>query len=160
MRHSRHTTLRRRWLARESRQGSATVELAIVFPVLVLLVLGLIDVSQFLVAEAVINRASAVGALHAADATTVDVADVNQVIQEQVQEAYPNLLPADLNENLEIVVSNSADEALTGNALADLAPGEEFNINVTFSYEAVRWLDGFPGLNGRKLETKTTARRE
>ena len=137
-----------------------TVELALVLPFLVVTVVALVDVSQFIVADEVISRASIAGARHASDATTVNVADVTQVVQDRVQEAYPNLGPAEIEQSLEITLSDGANAPLTGNALGQLAPGSELAVDVSFTYDTVRWIRGFPGLDAKSLNTKTVVRRE
>ncbi len=151
-----------RRLSRRSanRKAAVTVELALVLPLLVVLVLALIDVSQFIVAEEVINRASLAGAKHAADATTVDASEVTQVIHARVREAYPNLRTSQIEESLDIVVADSMDQPLTGNSLANLSSGASLSVDVNFNFDTVRWIRGFPGLDGRSVGTKTVVRRE
>ncbi len=149
-----------RRLPNDDRKGAVTVELALVLPFLVLTVLALIDVSQFIVAEEVVNRASIAGAKTAADRTTIDASEVSQVIQDRVREAYPNLLTAQVEQSLDIALTDSTNQPLEGNALSNLAPGTTVSVDVQFTYDTVRWIRGFPGLDSQSVSTKTVIRRE
>ena len=73
-----------------NRQGSACVELAVLSPLLVLLLLGIIDGGQFVNVGQTVSNASREGARIAAKQSTANVSTVQTAVLNYVTGLYPN----------------------------------------------------------------------
>lgn len=129
---------------RKSRRGAAAVEFAIVLPVFVLLVFGMIEYGRMVMVQQVITNASREGARRAVlDGSTVS----------QVQDVVDEYLT-----NAAINAANPA--AVSPNPLANADAGDPVTVTVSVPFASVSWLPSPMYLGGKILSASTTMRRE
>ncbi|MBM4005760.1 MAG: hypothetical protein FJ295_21150 [Planctomycetes bacterium] len=145
---------------RIERRGAAAVEFALVVPVLVAVVIGAPDVSQFLNVGQTVSNASREGARRASDSSVSDVSTVVTTVRNYVAASFPNLSSTQVNSATTITVRDSAGSTISGSGLNSVASGATISVEVSLTYNSVRWISGFPGLNGKSITTKTFMRRE
>ena len=138
-----------------NRQGSACVELAVLSPLLVLLLLGIIDGGQFVNVGQTVSNASREGARIAAKQTTANVSTVQTAVLNYVPGLYPNL-PASA---VQVSVVN-AGNPIAGANIAAVATGTPLSVQVALQFDQARWIKGLPYLNGRTVTNTTVSRRE
>ncbi len=142
-----------------SRRGAAAVECAIIAPLLTLLLLGAIDVGQFANMYQKVSDASRHGARVAAKNGTATTAAVETAVMNYLQQACPNLAPAEIDSATTVTVMNSAGTSMSG-SLAAVTTGSQIRVQVTMQFEPVRLISGFEGLDGSQLTTTTRMRRQ
>jgi Flp pilus assembly protein TadG len=130
--------------ARKRRRGAAAVEFAIVLPVFVILVFGMIEYGRMVMVQQVITNASREGARRAVlDGATASA----------VQTAVASYLT-----NASV---NGANQAVVSPAnLATAASGDPITVTVSVPFSAVSWLPSPMYLGGKTLSATTTMRRE
>ena len=138
-----------------ARRGAAVVEFALVAPLLVLCVMGSIDVGQCVNVSQVVNDASRVGARLASRNTVSSASDVKSSVLSYLSNELGISTPT-----ATVNVLDSSGTTIAGGDLTTISSGSSFSVQVIFSYDQVRWMAGFPGINGRTLETTTMMRRE
>ena len=142
------------------RQGAATVEFAVVVPVLMILILGLIEYAQVINVSQTVSNASRRGARLAARSTTGKVSEVKDFVTNYVASSLPKT-PADkIAAAVKVTVANGAGVALTDSDLNSASSGSSLTVEVTFTYDTVRWLRHFGALDNKTLKAITTVRRE
>lgn len=161
---TRGTKDRLRRPADARRRGVAAIECALVLPILVALVLGVMDVGQFVDVGQTVENASRVGARRATRNNVTKSSDVKNVVLSYLADAYPNLTSSQINSATQVHVYNSTGVEIvdsdTGGALTTVQSGEAVTVKVSFQYDSVRWTQGFPTLGGKVLHTSTVMRRE
>lgn len=153
---------------RSSRPGTAAVECALVAPLLVGLVLSAIDVGQFINVSQVVDNAAREGSRKAVRDTTTDVSQVEAAVKNYLSLYFPDLTLAEIDAATTITVQtpdlpndgNTTPETVTGSGMGSVASGTEVTVQVTFQYDAVRWMTGVPTINGQSLKTRAVMRRE
>ncbi|MGY8769313.1 MAG: TadE/TadG family type IV pilus assembly protein [Pirellulales bacterium] len=145
---------------KHARCGAAAVEFALVAPLLVILVLGSIDVGQFINPSQVLNGASREGARHASSSDVTNTSEVESAVQEFLADGYPSVSSSDLNAALTVNVFDSSGSSISGSGLSSVASGDSVSVQVIFQYQAVRTISGFSGINGSSIATTTVMRRE
>ncbi|QDT28452.1 TadE/TadG family type IV pilus assembly protein [Gimesia panareensis] len=150
------------------RKGVAAVECALVAPLLVLITMGAIDSGQFVNMAQVVNDASYAGARQASQNTALNQSEVRATVLNYVAQQCPHISATQLDSAITVNVYRSLNVSLLGGDLTavlngdltTILSGEPVAVQVIFRYDSVRWLNGFPGLGGRSLETTTFMRRE
>jgi Flp pilus assembly protein TadG len=140
-----------------ARCGVAAVEFALIASlVLVPIVLGAIDVGRFINVGQIVNDASREGARQASRNTVKNVSDVESTVSSYLSNAF-----GVSNLTATVTVSDSSGTPISGENLSreDLT-GSSVSVTVALPYNQVRWLAGFPLLNGETLTTTTVMRRE
>ena len=145
--------------ARPRRRGAAAVEFAVAAPVLVLLVLGMIDVGQFMNVGQVISNASRVGARKAARFDTKVVTDVRTEVLDYLEDYLTGVSRASIDGALTVTVKDSGGSTISGNGLASMSSGDQVQVQVQFNFGTVRWFDGFDGLDNKNLSATSMMRR-
>ncbi|MBN69296.1 MAG: hypothetical protein CME32_08465 [Gimesia sp.] len=163
-------TQRKTALAQKSsqRKGVAAVECALVAPLLVLITLGAIDSGQFVNMAQVVNDASYAGARQASQNTALNQSEVRAAVLNYFVQQFPHVSATEIDSALTVNVYRSLNisllegdlTAVLNGDLTTLLSGEPVAVQVIFRYDSVRWLTGFPGLDGRTVETTTVMRRE
>ncbi|GAB4139753.1 MAG: hypothetical protein Tsb009_08850 [Planctomycetaceae bacterium] len=138
------------------RLGAVAVECALVVPLLVLAVMGMIDVGQFVNVGQVVNNASREGARHAARLDVTTVSEVQDAVESYLEIAFPDANPTSAT----VTVKDGSGNTIPGGDLTTLASGSQVSVTVSFPYDSVRWANGFPTLSGKTLKTTTVMRRE
>lgn len=138
----RQNTARRR-VPRE-RRGAATVEFALVVPIFILLLFGMIEFGRMIMVQQVIVNASREGARQA----VVEGATVEQV--KDVVENYMSAshVPVDRDD---IEVSSDPETAKSGDPIT---------IQIWVPYENVSWLPGAVFLGEKQLSASSVMRKE
>ena len=136
------------------RHGVATVEFAIVVPILMLLVLGMIEYAQVINVSQLVSSASRRGARLAARDSTLNVTAVENYVANFITGNLPSA-PA-----VQVHVTNNAGVRLTGSELSSIPSGAPLAVDVSLNFDTVRWLRHFVTLDNKVLQTVTTARRE
>jgi Flp pilus assembly protein TadG len=129
---------------RNKRQGAAAVEFAVVLPVFILLVFGMIEYGRMVMVQQVITNASREGArravLDGATATEVQSAITTYLSDAKISGAdTPDIEPD--------------DPAMAGS-------GDPVTVTVSVPFSAVSWLPSPMYLGGKVLSASTTMRRE
>lgn len=128
---------------RKNRQGAAVVEFAVVAPIFILLVFGMIEFGRMVMVQQVITNASREGArLAVLDGTTK-------------------------SEVLATVNNYLASSSITGATVAvdpdppdNAAFGDPVTVTITIGFDQVSWLPAPMFLSGTNLSAETVMRRE
>jgi Flp pilus assembly protein TadG len=132
-----------RRLLRKKRRGAAAVEFAIVLPVFVLLVFGMIEYGRMVMVQQVITNASREGArlavLDGATASSVQSAVTTYLTNAQISGGTCTISPAN---------PSSA------------ASGDPVTVTVSIPFSSVSWLPSPMYLGGKTLSASTVMRRE
>lgn len=143
----------------EQNKGAATTELALIAPLLIILVLGTIDVGQYVNASESVGIASRVGARKAAKQSTQSVNDIKSEVESYLSQAFPNVSNEAWNGAVDVSVKDS-DGTDVGSDLGSIESGSSISIEVSLEYGAVRWMTGAGYLNGNTIKSTTTMRKE
>ena len=136
----------------------ATVEFAVVAPLILVLLLGTIDVGQFVNVGQAVSNASRVGARTAVRHATESTAEVENAVTGYFAGCFPAVPEATVIAATGVTVTDA-----NGYTIADwtaLSPGEPLSVEVEFDFSMVRWLSGASLIRGGTLEAITTMRRE
>jgi len=138
------------------------VEMAVAAPVLVLLLLGTLDLGQFVNMGEVMSNTSRIAARKAARSFTFTSQEVKDAAVDNLASQFPQVNRATLDGATTVLVTDGSGTALTDAQLKDVVrSGDQLVVTVTFNYSAIRWLSGggLPFLNNGQLSFKTTIRR-
>lgn len=142
------------------RRGSAVVECALISPILVLLVLGLLDVGQFINVSQVVDNASREGARLGSHNLETTVEEIETKVLDYLCVCYPALSREAISESTVIAVRDGSDDMTPLTSTAGIKSGDKISVEVTFQYETVRLIHGFFSLNGRSISSNAVMRRE
>jgi Flp pilus assembly protein TadG len=143
------------------RRGAAAVEMAVSAPVLVILLLGILDLGQFVNMGEVMSNTCRITARKAARSFTVTNQAVKDAAVDHLDNHFPQVSRQVLADATTVTVKNGAGSVLTDAALKDVVrSGDRLVVTVTFDYSQIRWLGkGLPYLNNSDLSFTTTIRR-
>ena len=119
------------------RRGAATVEFAVVAPLLVLIILGTIDVGQFVNVGQTVGNASRQGARLAARNTTLNVSEVESVVSSYLADSFPNIPAATLNAAVQVDVSDASGTAIPGGDLTTVSTSSPVSVGVVLQFDSV-----------------------
>jgi Flp pilus assembly protein TadG len=142
------------------RQGAATVEFAVVVPVLTILILGLIEYAQVINVSQTVSSASRRGARLAARSTTGKVSEVKDFVTKYVVSSIPRTSADQIAAAVKVTVANGSGVPLTGSDLNSASSGSSLAVEVALKYDTVRWFRHFGALDNKTLKAITTVRRE
>ncbi|MCO6455567.1 MAG: pilus assembly protein [Pirellulaceae bacterium] len=125
------------------RRGASVVEFALVAPVFVLLVLGMIEYGRMIMVQQIITNASREGARQA----VLDGATAGDVT-------------AQVNTYLANASVQGATVTITPDPLSDAAFGDPVTVAVDISFSQVSWLPSPLFLANTSLQAQTVMRRE
>lgn len=145
---------------RRSRRAAATVEFAIIGPLLFLLTLGALEIGQYVNVGQTVSEASREGARFAARNGTSTVKAVEGYVQNYINSAFAGLPTGTLAAALDVKVSDASGKPIAGGDLTSVDTGASINVEVTFDFSAVRWLSKGHCTTSTTLKTTTMARRE
>lgn len=130
-------------ICRKNRVGAAVVELAVVLPLFLLLVLGMIEFGRMIMVQQIITNASREGARRAVlDNATTD--EITTAVQQYLANAG----------------IGSATVTVTPNPPSSAGYGEPVSVSVSVPFSEVSWLPAPMFLGGRVLTSTTAMRRE
>lgn len=141
------------------RRGAAAVELALVSPIFVALILGIIDIGQYINVSQVTHNASREAARQAAKSTVLTTSSVETAIDNYYANAFPKIPKAYIAAGTTVTITDANGTPIPSGNLATLDYGDKIVVTVSFIYDTARWMSGWPGLNGKTLITTTTIRR-
>lgn len=126
------------------KRGSATVEFAVVLPIFLTLIFGMVEFGRVLSVQHVVNSAAREGARVASLPGTT-----NAVVTAAVQNELTNAgLP------LDNITFSPPD-------ITQADPNDPVTVSVIINYTSVGWIQGFfPGLNGSSLQGTVVMRKE
>ena len=131
-----------------SRRGATTVEFAIVAPIFLLLVFGLIEFGRMMMVQQSLTNAAREGCRTAVLATTVNSSEVEGAVRDYLQSVMSN---ASNTDEVRVTVPVS---------LAATASRTELTVEIDVDYSDVSWLPlGYMGLNPT-IHASQTCRRE
>ncbi|MCA9020570.1 MAG: pilus assembly protein [Planctomycetaceae bacterium] len=142
------------------RRGIAAVECALVIPLLVMIAMGTIDVSQYVNVAQLVNDASYEGARRASQNNVLNQSEVEQAVLNYFSGQFPNMASGEIGSALTVNIRDSIDASIPNGNLETIPSGSAVSVQVIFQFNSVRWLSGFAGLNGVSIETTTVMRRE
>jgi Flp pilus assembly protein TadG len=127
---------------------------------LAIIILGALDVGQFVNVAQTVNQASREGARQAARHSVTNVSEVETAVHTCLSDAYPNMSVEDLSGAVTVNVRNAAGDTVPEGDLTTIETGSSLSVEVLFDYDSVRWATELPGLTTRSLGTTTQMRRE
>jgi Flp pilus assembly protein TadG len=128
---------------RKKRRGAAAVEFAVVAPIFLLLVFGMIEYGRMVMVQQILVNASREGARKAVlDGSTGG--DVTQVVEQYLTGGSID------GANITVTPSNPEDAAF----------GDPVTVSVSVGFNQVSWLPSPMYLGGRTLSASTVMRRE
>ena len=136
---------RRRRRCQNSRRGASAVEFAVIAPVFLLLVFGMIEYGRMVMVQQVITNASREGARRAVLTGATNAEVINTVVTYCTQASVP---------------VNGSDVTVTPTNPADAGFGEPVEVAVNVPFGQVSWLPAPMYLGGRDLVASTVMRRE
>jgi Flp pilus assembly protein TadG len=142
-----------------SRSGAAIVEFAILSPMLVLLILGGIDMGQFVNTGQVVSNASRVGVRKATLIETKNTSDVTDSVVDYISQYVPGLNRSTIAAATTVTVKLQGS-TISGTTLGAVPTGQRLDVSVSFQYQAVRWIPFLTTLNGRSLVKTSMMRKE
>ena len=131
------------WMFRKQRRGVAVVEFAIVAPVFIMLIFGMVEFGRLVMVQQVLTNASREGARRAVldGATTAEV--------EATVETY-----------LQSGAVSGADVTVTPDPPANAGSGEPVTVSVSIPFSQVSWIASPMFLGGTQMQAATVMRRE
>jgi Flp pilus assembly protein TadG len=142
------------------RRAAATVEFAVVAPLLFVLTMGALEIGQYVNVGQTVSEASREGARFAARNGTSTVSAVEAYVQNYINGSFVGLPASTLAEALDVNVSDAAGQPIAGGDLTSVNTGTPINVEVTLDFAAVRWIGRGYHANNTTLRTTTRARRE
>lgn len=142
------------------RLGSATVECALVMPLLLFLLVSTLEVGQFISVSHVVDNASREGARVCCKNDTASTEVAVEAVRTYLINSFSNVSEEELTAATTVVVTNSADDVVVADELAGVDSGLPVTVEVTFDFDTVRWGAGFSMLQGANLRTRTVMRRQ
>lgn len=142
------------------RRGVAAVECALVAPLLLIITMGTIDVSQYVNVAQLVNDASYEGARRASQNNVLNQSEVEQAVLNYFTSQFPSMDSGDIGSALTVNVRDDSGASISNGNLGTVPSGSAVSVQVIFQFNSVRWLSGFAGLNGVSIETTTVMRRE
>lgn len=128
---------------KQSRRGAATVEFALIVPVMLIFTFGVIEMSRISMVKEALVQASREGA-RVGVRPTASVSDV----QDRV------------NEELAIMDISTATVVITPSTLDEASPGDDITVRITIPISEVNLVPGFFSFGGMDIVAETTMRRE
>jgi len=142
----------------QDRRGIAAVEMAVSLPLLVIMLLGAIDLGQFVNSGQVISNASRVGARKAAHHDTKSLSEVEAEVVNYLDTYFPNKSTSEIQSATTVSVTLADGTTVGSNGLPNLE-GIKLVVTVQFMYSSVRWINGITQLDNRPISVSTTIRR-
>lgn len=146
---------------RMNRRGASAVEAVLVAPILVLVLLGAIDIGQYVNVAQTISNASRESARFACRQDTTTVASVKAHIQDYLQSAFPGMSGKSIQEAFTVTIRDeSGDGAVITSDLSTIESGSTMSVKVDFDFDTVRWLKNIDYWELDHNGTTTFVRRE
>jgi Flp pilus assembly protein TadG len=138
----------------------AAVEFALIAPLMVAVVMGTIDVGQFVNVGQLVSNVSREGARMASRNGTATVAEVETTVRNYIANSFPNLSDSEVAAATQVTVLDSNSSTISGGDLTTISSGSSISVQVVFNFDAVRWVRGVDYMDGQSLRVTTVMRRE
>lgn len=137
------------------RRGAVIVEAAVVLPILLVLVLGIIEFGRGMMVVQLMTN----GAREGARRGILDGSS-NTIVKDHVKANLANSIGCNPNDvNVAVTLTPDPANTTTGNEVADAQTGDLVNIEVSVEYNKVGYvMGGF--LSGKTLKARNTMRHE
>lgn len=145
---------------RQRRTGASAVEAVLVAPLLVLILLGAIDIGQYVHVAQTVSNASRETARFAARHTTDRVSEVENYACDYLHNAFPRLSRKEIEDAVEVSVGNVANNSDVYEFLEAVPSGGTMPVTVEFNFQTVRWLKNIDYWDLEQGGVTTVIRRE
>ncbi|PAY15493.1 pilus assembly protein TadE [Rhodopirellula sp. SM50] len=132
-----------RFRRKQTRRGAATVEFALIVPVMLTFTFGLIEMGRISMIKEAVVQASREGA-RVGVRPTASIEDVQTRV----------------NEELAIMNLTSANVVITPSFLEEAAPGDDIKVRITIPISEISYVPGFFAFDGLDIVAETVMRRE
>lgn len=140
---------------KKRRRGAALVEAAVVLPLFLLIVLGIIEFGRAMMVTQLITN----GAREGARRSVLD-GSTNAIVEAHVKSFLSGAASVtDADITVEVTLTPDVGNTTTGNEVGDAMPGDMVNVVVSIPYDKVSYLAG-GFLSGKMLSAKTSMRHE
>ncbi len=143
-----------------NRKGAASVEAAIMLPILIIVSVGATDVAQYINLAQSVTNASRQGSRFACRDTTENVDQVESAIRTYFQQSFPNTSVEVLIAAVEVEITHVNGNSINGGDLTEVESGNPILVEVDFDFDVVRWFKGFDYLGSEVRQSSTIGRRE
>ena len=144
---------------RTRRRGAAAVEMAVASPLLALLLMGTMDLGQFINVAELVSNSSRIGARKAAHNDTKSVDSVETAVINHFDNHFGTVARATLQEATTVTVTNAGGTTISGTTLGNIPSRQDLLVTVTFDYSKIRWNTMLSLLNNKPVSYTTTMRR-
>jgi Flp pilus assembly protein TadG len=138
----------------EQRRGAAVVECALTAPLLVLMLLGALEVGQYIHVSQSVCNASRIGARLAARQETDDVETIVSEVEDYLD--ANGIPPASIT----VTVTNEDGTSISGTGLSDVESGQSVSVQVEVEFAFIRSVNFLNHLDGASNNSITTMRRD
>lgn len=152
-----HNSMRKRAL---SRHGASAVEAVMVAPVLVIVLLGAIDIGQYVNVAQTVSNASRESARFACRHDTTTVSAVKSHVTAYLANAFPSLTVQEIQAATVVTITDVAEDDVINADLTTIESGAAMSILVDFDFAAVRWLKNIDYWDIDQKGATTVVRRE
>ena len=142
------------------RRAAATVETAMLIPLLILVSLGATDVAEYINLAQSITNAARHGARFAVKDTTQTVEQVELEVERVFAELFPQCSEEDLGNAVVISVTDEDGVIISSGMLEEISSGEPVSVQVQFDFDAIRWLKGWEYFGFELVQSVAIGRRE
>ncbi|MGY8749998.1 MAG: TadE/TadG family type IV pilus assembly protein [Pirellulales bacterium] len=144
------------------RRAAATVETAMLIPLLILVSLGATDVAPYINLAQSITTAARHGARFSAKDATQTVEAVEVQVERVFSELFSPCSAADFDLARSTTVTELDGTAINQGLLGNIPSGDpaSVQVQVQFDFEAIRWLKGWEYFGFDSVQSETIGRRE
>jgi Flp pilus assembly protein TadG len=142
------------------RRGASAVEAVLVAPLLLVVLLGAIDIGQYVNVAQNISNASRETARFASRSSTSTVAAVEAYAEEYLANAFPSLTTDQVQQAVTVTVYDVSTGVAISNYLTAIPSGGPMSVDLDFDFATVRWLKNIDYWNFEHNGTTTFVRRE
>jgi Flp pilus assembly protein TadG len=125
-----------------------------------LLVLGVIDMGQYVNIYQKVGNASREGARVAAKHDTATTTQVQAAVMDYLEDASAGTSSAILASATQVTVTDALGSPISGGDLTKLPTGSEIKVRATLHYNLLRWIAVFRWLDGQEIVATTVMLRE
>ena len=143
---------------RADREGGAVVEAALILPVLIILMLGVIDIAQYINLAQVVSNASREAARVAARTETDSFSEVQTAAVSYLSDMFPNVSESEMSEAVVLEIRDANGNSITD--LSSVESGAQLSAYLKFDFKTIRWLAGVDYWSGSSDQSSTVFRRE
>ena len=145
---------------RRGRHGGVAMEAALILPVLVIILIGTIDVGQYVNVAQTVSNASREGVRLACRRTTESIDDVEEGVEAYLSNVFPQLSDDQLDGAVTVIVRLEKDNNIQEGNLNTVKSGDPLSVEVAIDYGHIRWMKGVSVWLGEYNRSTSVGRRE